>query len=113
MFINGSGAKPMDAFCSFPKQLPSRAEVLLSFSVVGLCSACAWSIAMPSFPTVRGVRYEAVLFPSMPRYSMGLPKATDMSISSAAGAYVCVMKNDVLDRQVLTLQQCFCSALAR
>jgi len=57
MFINGSGAKPMDAFCSFPKQLPSRAEVLLSFSVVGLCSACAWSIAMPSFPTVRGVRY--------------------------------------------------------
>jgi hypothetical protein len=41
MFINHSGAKPMIASCSFPKQSPSVAEVQLSFSVIGLCSECA------------------------------------------------------------------------
>lgn len=70
MLINGSGAKPMDAFCSFPKQSPSRAEVLLSFSVIGLCSERAWSIAMPSFPAAWNMRYESVLFPSVPRYGI-------------------------------------------
>jgi hypothetical protein len=31
MFINGSGAKPMDAFCDFPKQSPSRVRSTIEF----------------------------------------------------------------------------------
>jgi hypothetical protein len=85
MFINDSGAKPMDAFCGFPKQSASRARSTIEFQCHrALFGVCFFATAMFLFPTAWDMHYESVLFPCP---AMDPRKATDtdtsISISTA------------------------------
>jgi hypothetical protein len=78
MFINGSGAKPMDAFCGFPKQSPSRVRSTIEFQCDRALFGVSQQLCIFLCPTAWDMDYESVLFPCP---AIGFRKATDTDTS--------------------------------
>jgi hypothetical protein len=110
MFINDSGAKPMDAFVvSQNSQRPVR-EVLLSFSVIGLCSECASSQQLCFFSRQLGTCIMNLCYSRAPLWILEKRRTR---IHPSPFRQLGVRKDYLINRQVLKLQRSCSYALGR